>query len=108
MDSVSQLTNATRFVQQIVRNNCVVIFSTTTCPYCRTAKSVFKEMGVSTEIIEVNQREDGRDIMQVLRMITGLHTVPQVFINGTYVGGGMETKQLYVSGRLLQLVSECH
>jgi len=33
--------------------------------------------------------------------------VPQVFINGVCIGGGLETKQLFESGLLKQLTDEC-
>jgi glutaredoxin 3 len=95
------------FIKETVHDNCVVIFSTTTCPYCRIAKDVFRQMQVPTKVIELNQRSDGSDVMRSLRTVTGMSTVPQVFVNGTCIGGGTETTQLYSSGRLLQLVEQC-
>jgi glutaredoxin 3 len=70
--------NSTRqldFVRETVRENCVVIFSTTTCPYCHMAKDVFSQMGVTAKVIELNQRSDGADIMQALRPLTKMSTV---------------------------------
>ena len=66
---------ARNFIKQLVRQNCVVIFSTTTCPYCRMAKDVFTRLDVSIKVVELNQLREGRDIFNELRTITQLTTV---------------------------------
>jgi len=63
------------FIRRLVRQNCVVIFSTTTCPYCRVAKDVFTKLDVKVKVVELNQIPQGRDILQELYTITRLNTV---------------------------------
>jgi len=96
-----------QFIKRLVRQNCVVIFSTTTCPYCRIAKEMFTRLNVSVKVVELNEMREGQYILRELRTITQLTTVPQVFINGVCIGGGVETKQLFESGLLKQLTDEC-
>ncbi|WAR01697.1 GRXC4-like protein, partial [Mya arenaria] len=79
------------FVQKTISNNSVVIFSKTTCPYCRSTKRVFSELGVEPQVFELDRREDGV-------------RVPRVFIHGKCVGGNSETQTLYKSGNLAEML----
>jgi len=71
----SSLADSRQFISRLVRQNCVVIFSTTTCPYCRVAKDMFTRLDVSVKVVELNQLREGSDILQALRSITQLNTV---------------------------------
>lgn len=59
----------------MVSQNCVVIFSKTTCPYCRMAKKVFNEIGANYKVIELDQHNDGRRLQEALAQMTGTRTV---------------------------------
>ena len=63
-----------KFIRRLVRQNCVVIFSTTTCPYCRMAKDMFGQLDVGVKVVELNEMREGPDILQELRTITQLTT----------------------------------
>lgn len=58
--------------------NCVVIFSKTTCPYCKVAKNVFNEIGASYKVIELDEHNDGRRLQETLAQMTGARTVSAV------------------------------
>ena len=62
-------------IQQTVQNNCVVVFSKTTCSYCSMAKRVFDEIGVPYTAVELNRRQDGSKMQDVLHAMTGVSTV---------------------------------
>ena len=64
-----------QFVKEAIKSDCVVIFSKTSCGFCQMAKRVFQEMGVNYTAVELNQREDGDHIQDVLSEITGGTTV---------------------------------
>ncbi|XP_038164310.1 glutaredoxin 2 isoform X1 [Cyprinodon tularosa] len=100
-------TACVQLVQEMVSQNCVVIFSKSTCPYCKMAKNVFNEIGANYKVIELDQHNDGRKLQEALAQMTGARTVPRVFINGSCIGGGSDTKQLYKQGRLLPLIEQC-
>ena len=61
------------------------------CPYCTEAKNRLMQQGWSYEEIIL-----GRDAtLKSVRAITGKETVPQIFINGEYIGGS-EDLQVYL------------
>ncbi|XP_056459377.1 glutaredoxin 2 isoform X1 [Gadus chalcogrammus] len=96
-----------QYVQEVVSHNCIVIFSKTTCPYCRMAKNVFNEIGANYKVIELDEHDDGRRVQEALAQMTGARTVPRVFINGNCIGGGSDTQQLHQQGKLLPLIEQC-
>ncbi|KAJ8277941.1 hypothetical protein GJAV_G00081930 [Gymnothorax javanicus] len=97
----------TQFVQDVITHNCVVIFSKTTCPYCKMAKNVFNEIGAAYKVIELDKHNDGRRLQEALAQITGTRTVPRVFVNGKCIGGGSDTKELHQQGKLVPLIEQC-
>lgn len=59
-------------------------------------------MQKSYTAIELDDREDGDEIQNILAEMTGARTVPRVFVNGKCLGGGTEVKKLYDSGELVK------
>ncbi|XP_006012994.1 glutaredoxin 2 [Latimeria chalumnae] len=100
-------TAAAKFVQETVSQNCVVIFSKSTCPYCKMAKNVFSEIGTDYKVIELDQHESGSQLQTILGNMTGAKTVPRVFVNGSCIGGGTQTRRLHEEGKLLSLIQQC-
>ncbi|XP_075012675.1 glutaredoxin 2 isoform X3 [Calonectris borealis] len=94
-------------VQEIISDNCVVIFSKTTCFYCKMAKKLFEGMNVNYTAVELDMNTNGSQFQDILEQMTGGRTVPRVFVNGTFVGGATETQRLHEEGRLLPLVHQC-
>ncbi|KAL4703536.1 hypothetical protein ACJJTC_010156 [Scirpophaga incertulas] len=82
------------FIKDTVAKEKVVIFSKSYCPYCTMAKEVFTAINHPATIIELDERKDGNEIQNELSQITGFRTVPQVFVNGSCVGGGTDVKKL--------------
>ncbi|NXP63018.1 GLRX2 protein, partial [Chloropsis cyanopogon] len=94
-------------IQDIISHNCVVIFSKTTCPYCKMAKNLFEGLNVNYTAVELDVNTNGRQFQDILEQMTGGRTVPRVFINGTCVGGATDTQKLHEEGKLLPLVHQC-
>ncbi|GLT28039.1 hypothetical protein SLA2020_029960 [Shorea laevis] len=92
------------FVKKTVSSHKIVIFSKSYCPYCKRAKSVFKELNQVPHVVELDQREDGLSIQDAVSEIVGRRTVPQVFINGKHLGGSDDTVEAYQSGALAKLL----
>ncbi|XP_014163590.1 glutaredoxin 2 [Geospiza fortis] len=95
-------------IQDIISRNCVVIFSKTTCAYCRMAKNLFQGLNVNYTTVELDLNRNGRQFQDTLEQMTGSRTVPRVFINGTCVGGATDTQKLHEEGKLLPLINQCH
>ncbi|XP_042317368.1 glutaredoxin 2 isoform X2 [Sceloporus undulatus] len=94
-------------IKDAISDNCVVIFSKTTCSYCNMAKKLFQDMNVNYTAIELDRYENGSQFQDVLHQMTGSRTVPRIFINGTFVGGATDTQRLHREGKLLPLVHQC-
>ncbi|XP_060088357.1 glutaredoxin 2 isoform X2 [Heteronotia binoei] len=94
-------------IQETILDNCVVIFSKTTCSYCNVAKTLFRDMNVNYKAVELDTYENGNQFQDVLHRMTGGRTVPRIFINGTFVGGATDTLRLHREGKLLPLVHQC-
>jgi glutaredoxin-like protein len=61
----------------------VAVFSREGCPYCVRTKGMLHDAGIRFEELVLN-----RDYTEAtLRAVSGQSTVPQVFINGDYIGG---------------------
>ncbi|KAJ7020174.1 glutaredoxin, partial [Mycena alexandri] len=90
-----------------ITENKIMIFSKTTCPYCRKAKALFAEKfpGETPVVFELNERDDGADIQAYLANKTGQRTVPNIFINKQHVGGNDDTQAAFKSGKLKELVN---
>ncbi|NXF75025.1 GLRX2 protein, partial [Sclerurus mexicanus] len=94
-------------IKNVISENCVVIFSKTTCPYCKMAKEIFEDLNVHYTAVELDRNKNGTQFQDILEQMTGGRTVPRVFVNGTFVGGATDTKKLHDEGRLLPLVHQC-
>ncbi|NXW51336.1 GLRX2 protein, partial [Nyctiprogne leucopyga] len=94
-------------IQEIISDNCVVIFSKTTCVYCKMAKKLFEGMNVNYTAVELDMNTNGSQFQDILEQMTGGRTVPRVFVNGTFVGGATDTQRLHEEGKLLPLIHQC-
>lgn len=89
------------FIKAQVRDNKVVMYSKTYCPYCKKAKDALKAAGLSNYLlIELDERDDGDDFQDALQKITGARSVPRVFVGGNFVGGGDDVQRLQNKGEL--------
>ncbi|XP_043342262.1 glutaredoxin 2 isoform X3 [Cervus canadensis] len=95
-------------IQETISNNCVVIFSKTSCSYCTMAKKLFHDMNVNYKVVELDMLEYGSQFQDALHKMTGERTVPRIFVNGTFIGGATDTHRLHKEGKLLPLVHQCH
>jgi glutaredoxin 3 len=80
----------------------VTIYTTSTCPYCNSAKNLFKSMHVEYEEISLNGKDELRE--QLSRENNGWRTVPMIFIDGRFMGGFDDVNKLYKSGELAKLL----
>jgi len=92
-------------IEQKNRENSVVVYSKTYCPYCTEVKSLFSKLDVPAKVIDLDTLADGDDIQDALVGISGMRTVPQVFIGGDLVGGCDDTLKAYRSGMLSSMLN---
>jgi len=61
-----------------------IIWSTNTCTYCEAARTYLEARNVE---IEMRKLGDGWAMAQLHDEVPGARTVPQIFIDGQYIGG---------------------
>lgn len=76
----------------------VVIYTTPFCPYCSRAKRLLDSKGVTYEEIDLYMQPGRRD--EMVQRAEGRTTVPQIFIDGTPVGGCDDIHALDRAGKL--------
>ena len=81
----------------------VEIYTTQTCPYCVAAKQLLRKKGVTYTEIDVGRDPALRQAMT--RRAQGGRTVPQIFIDGSHVGGCDDLYALERAGGLDPLLA---
>ena len=80
----------------------VIMYTTAVCPYCVAAKNFLKSRGATYSEVRVDTDPVARASMMEQSKRT---SVPQIFINGTHVGGYDELVALDRSGGLQPLLA---
>lgn len=75
----------------------VEMYTKAFCPFCIRAKGLLKKKGV--EIIDIPAAMD-RDKRKEMNERSGRNTFPQIFIDGTHVGGCDDLFALEDAGKL--------
>jgi glutaredoxin 3 len=75
----------------------VEIYTTTVCPYCVRAKDLLKRKGVAFTEHNLTGKDAEREAL-VAR--TNMRAVPQIFIDGTLIGGCDDLYALDKKGEL--------
>jgi glutaredoxin 3 len=81
----------------------VTLYTTPICPYCIAAKRLLDSKNVSYTDIDVMTETDRR--AEMMQRASGRHTVPQIFVGDTHVGGCDELYALERAGKLDALLA---
>lgn len=81
----------------------ITIYSTPFCPYCAMAKRLLTSKGADYEDINLFTQPGRRT--EMLQRANGRHTVPQIFIDETHVGGFDDLQALDQAGKLDPMLS---
>lgn len=92
------------FLQNLIAENKIVVFSKTSCTFCTKAKSLLDELKLSYKAIELDvdkqcPNENCQKLVQTLIVQTRMRTVPQIFLNGKCIGGFNELEELSKGGK---------
>ena len=80
----------------------IVMYTTTYCPYCVSAKSLLGSKGVSWHEINLDDQPHLR--AEMLEKSGGRRTVPQIFVNGQGLGGFDDIAALEHQGQLDEIL----
>ncbi len=102
MDDVQQR------IDQLVKSNKVVLFMKGTaqfpqCGFSGRAVQVLKAAGASS-LVTVNVLED-EAIRQGIKDYANWPTIPQLYVNGEFIGGSDIMMEMYQSGELQQTLA---
>jgi monothiol glutaredoxin len=97
------------FIQKTVTDNPVVLFMKGTaqfpqCGFSGRAIQLLKQSGVKN-LVTVNVLED-EEVRQGVKEYTNWPTVPQLYVNGQFVGGSDIMTEMFESGELQTLLKE--
>lgn len=81
----------------------VEIYTSPLCGYCHAAKRLLAEKGV--RFTEYDVSRDAAKRQEMLGRAKGRHTVPQIFIGATHVGGFDDMAALDRAGKLDPLLA---
>jgi monothiol glutaredoxin len=103
------MTDALKQIDDLVKGNRVVLFMKGTaqfpmCGFSGRAIQVLKACGAN-EITTVNVLED-ESIRQGVKEYAQWPTIPQLYVDGEFVGGSDIMMEMYQSGELQQLLQQ--
>ena len=105
------MSDAQQRIDDLVKNNRVVLFMKGTaqfpmCGFSGRAIQILKAVGVDTRTLRtVNVLED-EAVRQGIKEYSNWPTIPQLYVNGEFVGGSDIMKEMYQSGELQKLLEE--
>ena len=80
----------------------VKVFSTSRCPMCDKTKKLLDKWRIPYQEVRVDQDRAG--LVEMARLTNGARTVPQIAIDGKWVGSFMELTELHMENELDALV----
>lgn len=97
--------SASAFVNNVIYSNRIAVFSKSYCPYSLRAKRILHDLNERPFVVELDLRDDGSQIQDVLLELVGQRTVPQVFVNGKHIGGSDDLHSAAKNGQLQKYLS---
>jgi monothiol glutaredoxin len=97
-------------IDQLVKSNNILLFmkgsaSFPMCGFSGRAIQILKPSGVETkDISTVNVLED-QEIRQGIKDYSNWPTIPQLYVQGEFIGGSDIMMEMYESGELQQLLA---
>ncbi|MCW8931436.1 MAG: glutaredoxin [Gammaproteobacteria bacterium] len=82
----------------------VKIYSTGTCPMCTRAKGLFDKWNIDFKEVRVDMDRAG--LVEMSKVTNGARTVPQITVNGKWIGSLTELTELHMDGELDHLMQE--
>lgn len=103
------MSDAQTFIKETVTNNPVVLFMKGTaqfpqCGFSGRAIQILRDSGV-TKLVTVNVLEDD-EVRQGIKTFSQWPTIPQLYVNGEFIGGSDIMGEMDQSGELKKLLEQ--
>jgi cysteine synthase A len=97
-------------VKKIISDTPVVMFALEWCEFCWSVRRMFSEAGIEFASVDLDSvayqaGDKGGKYRAALRQITGVPTIPQIFVGGEHIGGATETFDAFNDGSLKEAMS---
>jgi cysteine synthase A len=99
------------FIDEVVNDaeQPVVVFALEWCEFCWSVRKFFDKVNIPYRAIDLDsvafqQDQRGRRIRNLLAERTAMHTIPQIFIGGTFVGGCTDIFDAWNDGKAQELL----
>ena len=98
-----------KFIENAIKDNSVVLFMKGTaqfpqCGFSGKLVDILRKSGLSN-IATINVLED-EDVRQGIKDFSNWPTVPQLYINGKFIGGSDIVSEMFESGELKQMLED--
>eukprot|EP00747_Dinoflagellata_sp_TGD_P207643 gnl/TRDRNA2_/TRDRNA2_81196_c0_seq1.p1 gnl/TRDRNA2_/TRDRNA2_81196_c0~~gnl/TRDRNA2_/TRDRNA2_81196_c0_seq1.p1 ORF type:complete len:209 (+),score=36.34 gnl/TRDRNA2_/TRDRNA2_81196_c0_seq1:51-629(+) len=89
--------------EKLNQPNVLVVFAKSTCAFCSHAKQLLNSLSPRPvlDIVDLDGQPRHGPVQQALRRHTGTSSVPQVLLNGKWVGNGQELDWQHQQGLLV-------
>lgn len=82
----------------------IKIYSTGICPICDNTKNLLRKWNIPFTEVRVDRDREG--LREMLQITNHARTVPQIAIDGNWIGGFTELTELHMEGVLDVLVEK--
>lgn len=79
------------------------VYSTGICPICDNTKNLLKKWGIPYEEVRIDIDPEGRK--EFIRVTSSARTVPQISIDGHWIGGFTELTEMHMDNQLDELIT---
>jgi cysteine synthase len=102
---------AEKLVDEVIRNEPVVLFALEWCEFCWSVRKLFAKVDLQYRSVDLDSvayqaGELGGKIRAVLAKRTGAVTIPQIYIGGAHIGGATDLFDAWRKGSIQQALNE--
>lgn len=93
-------------IQSFLKPGKIFMVSGTYCPYCTMAKKMLDDWGCNYEYIECDVSPITHQQRQQIQTLSGIKTIPNIFIGNKSIGGCSDLSKLKKDGELKNILKE--
>ena len=88
------------YLDQLTKDNFAVVFTKDNCQYCHWVQNYLNSVGYASYIIDLDTLTNSQESIAFIQDVLNNNMVPAVYINGYYIGGFTQLKEMYEDGEL--------
>lgn len=101
--------NTQKIIDDIVKNNSLVLFMKGSfhfpqCGFSARAIAVLKQVGIDEKHVKTINVLENEEIRQGIKAYSNWPTIPQLYLNGEFIGGSDILIEMFETGELQNLI----